>query len=301
MNYSEYLEKLKSTTGTAKDYALHPPFPTRRSSVIATRGMVACNQPLAAEAGAYWRHHTSTAHDRTGIRVLREGGNAADAAVAVAAALNVTEPCATGACCVYHQHRATKPQPQAWAGTRLRCFTTPRQSASSVPWETAAPQRPSTSTPSAPRKTRLVACRRFTPSLQRSASGICIGVRLKFLQVPGAAACWEATVQQWGRLPLAKVLEPAIELAEGGFAVQPVTAFWWRKSARQLQDTPGDGCVALLPSRVNHASGRAALLNEDGEGPAPGQRMTNPDLANTMRLLGKHGAAQGAWLVRWCV
>lgn len=46
-----------------------------------TRGMVSCSQPLAAEAG---------------LRILQAGGNAADAAVAVAAALGVTEPCSTG-------------------------------------------------------------------------------------------------------------------------------------------------------------------------------------------------------------
>ena len=42
---------------------------------------MACNQPLAADAG---------------ISVLKRGGNAADAAVAVAAALSVTQPCSTG-------------------------------------------------------------------------------------------------------------------------------------------------------------------------------------------------------------
>jgi gamma-glutamyltranspeptidase/glutathione hydrolase len=49
--------------------------------VYGTRGMVSCSQPLAAEAG---------------LRLLQAGGNAADAAVAVAAALGVTEPCSTG-------------------------------------------------------------------------------------------------------------------------------------------------------------------------------------------------------------
>ncbi|KAK9823229.1 hypothetical protein WJX72_001186 [[Myrmecia] bisecta] len=48
---------------------------------MGTRGMVACSQPLASEAG---------------MRILQQGGTAADAAVAMAAALNVTEPCSTG-------------------------------------------------------------------------------------------------------------------------------------------------------------------------------------------------------------
>ena len=49
--------------------------------MLSRHGCVACSNPLAAEAG---------------LRTLRDGGNAADAAVAVAAALNVTEPCSTG-------------------------------------------------------------------------------------------------------------------------------------------------------------------------------------------------------------
>ena len=54
---------------------------SRRSPVLCRYGCVACNQPLAADAG---------------ISLLKRGGNAADAAVAVAAALNVTQPCSTG-------------------------------------------------------------------------------------------------------------------------------------------------------------------------------------------------------------
>ena len=54
---------------------------SRRSPVICRHGCVACSQPLAAEVG---------------LDILKRGGNAADAAVGVAAALNVTEPCSTG-------------------------------------------------------------------------------------------------------------------------------------------------------------------------------------------------------------
>ena len=58
-----------------------PAFSSRRSAVVARRGLVASSQPLASQAG---------------LSILMAGGNAADAAVAVAAALNVTEPTSTG-------------------------------------------------------------------------------------------------------------------------------------------------------------------------------------------------------------
>jgi gamma-glutamyltranspeptidase/glutathione hydrolase len=56
-------------------------FRSRRSNVLATRGMVAASQPLAAQAG---------------LDILKAGGTAADAAVATAAMLNVVEPISTG-------------------------------------------------------------------------------------------------------------------------------------------------------------------------------------------------------------
>ncbi|RWA02995.1 hypothetical protein EKO27_g12110, partial [Xylaria grammica] len=56
-------------------------FASRRSVVHSTKGIVACTQPLAAKCG---------------IQVLDAGGNCVDAAVAVAAGLNMTEPCSTG-------------------------------------------------------------------------------------------------------------------------------------------------------------------------------------------------------------
>ena len=56
-------------------------FDSRRSPVLGARGMVATSQPLATAAG---------------LEIIAAGGNAADAAVAAAAALNVTEPTSTG-------------------------------------------------------------------------------------------------------------------------------------------------------------------------------------------------------------
>lgn len=73
-----YTAFVASTTDDSK-----LPFESRRSCAYGTRGMVSCSQPLAAQAG---------------LRILQAGGTAADAAVAMAAALAVTEPCHTGAC-----------------------------------------------------------------------------------------------------------------------------------------------------------------------------------------------------------
>ncbi len=57
------------------------PYPSIRQPLLATHGVVATSQPLAAQAG---------------LAILQQGGNAVDAAIATAAALTVLEPTSNG-------------------------------------------------------------------------------------------------------------------------------------------------------------------------------------------------------------
>ncbi|XP_030647314.1 uncharacterized protein LOC115827570 isoform X2 [Chanos chanos] len=96
--------------------------------------------------------------------------------------------------------------------------------------------------------------------------------------VPGAAACWCDTVQLFGskKLSLAEVLQPAIELAQGGFPVAEVTAFHWAASAKALREAGRDLCKNFLPS---------------SQPPKHGQIITNPALATTLQELARSGKA----------
>jgi gamma-glutamyltranspeptidase/glutathione hydrolase len=101
--------------------------------------------------------------------------------------------------------------------------------------------------------------------------------------VPGAVAFWEDAVKHWGSgtKTLAEILAPAIELAEQGFPVSPVTAFDWARGASIIVEAGGEGI--------------RALVDEQGLGPKPGQLWRNPDLAATYRSIAEHGAAKGRW------
>jgi gamma-glutamyltranspeptidase/glutathione hydrolase len=93
--------------------------------------------------------------------------------------------------------------------------------------------------------------------------------------VPGACAGWCDLIARHGSLPLSAILAPAIRLAEEGFPVAPLTAYFWaRGAANQLKSALG---------------GQALTLN--GRGPRPGEIFRNPGLARTFRLVGEGGAA----------
>jgi gamma-glutamyltranspeptidase/glutathione hydrolase len=91
--------------------------------------------------------------------------------------------------------------------------------------------------------------------------------------VPGAVAAWSMLSARFGRLPLARVLSPAIQIAEEGFPVAEITAAEWQ------------GGETLL--RGDQEAARVYLPG--GHVPAVGQIFRNPDLAATYRRLALDG------------
>lgn len=89
-----------------------------------------------------------------------------------------------------------------------------------------------------------------------------------------AAAGWVDTVEKFGSasLSLAQILQPAIDLAENGFPVAPVSARAWASGLAQLRTGP-------------HAN--EMLLN--GRPPRAGEVLRLPTLAKTFRQLAQHG------------
>ncbi|KAG2208294.1 hypothetical protein INT47_006150 [Mucor saturninus] len=98
------------------------------------------------------------------------------------------------------------------------------------------------------------------------------------ITVPGAAAAWVDTVQQFGsgNVDLATILLPAIDLAENGFPVSHISAHGWNREAKQLAETNPDG-------------GDNAWLIDNSRAPVEGEVMTVPSLAETFKVLGAEG------------
>ncbi len=128
---------------------------------------------------------------RIGLRVLKRGGNATDAAVATAAALGVTEPYSTGigGGGYFVHYSARTGAVQTIDGRETAPRTMPRD----------AFVDPATGQPY-----------RFTPELVTS--GVSVGT-------PGTLATWQRALARWGTASLGRSLAPASRLARRGFVV----------------------------------------------------------------------------------
>jgi gamma-glutamyltranspeptidase/glutathione hydrolase len=157
-----------------------------RSTVYAPHAAIATSQPLASAAG---------------LEVLRQGGNAIDAAVAAAAVLSVTEPHMTGIggdmfamIWLAKEHKLVALNGSGRAGSLMT------------------------------RETLLK--RGFRPGTQQGVMSI---------TVPGALAGWDMLVRTYGRRTLAQALQPAIGYARDGFPVSPIIAAQWANETAFLQ------------------------------------------------------------------
>ena len=193
-----------------------------RPTIVAQHGMVAAGHPLAAEAG---------------IRILKAGGNAIDAAIATWAVQGEVEPGMTGlgADMFVLYYNAKTGQVKFINGTGF------------------APQA-------------------ATIDFYKSKGGIPDEGPLS-IAVPGAVGGAAYAVKTYGTKPLADVLAPAIEIADGGFPVSEALASSI-ESARAK--------IAKYPSTTK-------IWFKDGKPLAMGDIVRNPDLARTLRTIATLG------------
>lgn len=211
-----------------------------RSPVLARNGMVVTSQPLAAQAG---------------LRILMQGGNAIDAAVATVATLNVVEPMMVGVggdvfCIVYiakdHKYYVLNASGKAPSGATIAHFNALGYHADPKNWGPG--------------------------------SGMPRGGILD-VTVPGSVWGWDAVLRRFGTMTFDKVLAPAIDYAQNGYPVSERIAHDWTLPPAM----PTRGCCTQLdPDSVR-------VWYPNGQPPKAGQIFRNPDLAHTLRLLQKYG------------
>jgi gamma-glutamyltranspeptidase/glutathione hydrolase len=159
-----------------------------RSPVISTTGMAASSHPLAT---------------LTAIDVLREGGNATDAAVAACAVLGVVEPQSTGiggdCFCIISQ-----PGKPAWGYNGCG---------------------------------RAGAAGSTEALLAKGIKGIDGSIHA--VTVPGAIEAWDAILKAHGKFGLDRALQPAIRFAEHGFPVASRISMAWGNQLAKLKKDPG--------------------------------------------------------------
>lgn len=155
------------------------------------------------------RNVVSTSHPlaaQAGLRMLLAGGNAVDAAIAAAAAITVTEPVSNGlgsdAFCIL------------WDGKALHGLNASGRAPAA--WTTSY------------FRARYGADAKTPPKRGWDA-----------VTVPGAVAGWVALSERFGKLPFGDLMQPAIEIAERGYAVPVVVQQKWAAAAGELAGQPG--------------------------------------------------------------
>lgn len=184
------------------------------------------------------------------VEILQAGGSAVDAAIAANAVLGLVEPTGNG------------------VGGDLFALV----------WDPATKQVVGLDASGfAPAKLNVAALRK------RSAkTGVVDPLGMDAVTVPGAVAGWEALHKRFGKLPLERVLAPAVRLAKEGFPLTPVIARGWARGVGNFQKNE---------KSIQGGALATVLFAPGGQVPVMGQKFTNPDLAATLELIGRGGAA----------
>ena len=167
-----------------------------RSTVWAEHGMVCASQPLAVQAG---------------LEILKQGGSAVDAAIAMNACLGLMEPTANGLggdlFAIVWDPKLGKPIGLNASGRSPMALTidkVPAEADGTIPL--------------------------YSPYAW---------------SVPGCVGGWFDLHARYGKLPMSTVLAPAMRFAEEGFPLSPVIASDWARSVRRFGDKPGFAEVFL--------------------------------------------------------
>ena len=182
----------------------HSYFQSRRSAVNARNGAVATSQPLAAQAG---------------LRMLLDGGNAVDAAVAMAAALNVVEPGSTG---IGGDMFAL-----IWQDSEQRVVALNGSGRSAAAANVDDVRRAG------------------FESIPNEFDGAAMAV-----SVPGTVHGWETALNAYGNMTLREVLAPAIDYALNGYPVSEVIAQGWQGSQQKLRHRPSGNEMLPINGRA---------------------------------------------------
>ena len=196
---------------------------------------------------------------QVGLAVLHQGGNAVDAALAAGITVTVIEPASSGI--------GGDVFALVWDGTRLHGLNGSGR----------APAR-------------------LTPDILRQRGYEEIpGYGWPPVTVPGAPAAWRDLHRRFGKLPFARLFEPAVAYAERGYPVAPVASYSWQWGLIKLRQF-------LSSQDFLHY---AAVFAPAGRAPHAGEVWRCPDMAHSLRQLADtaadalyHGALAEA-IVAW--
>ncbi len=223
------------------------PYASARLPLFA-RNVVATSHPLAVQAG---------------LRMLWQGGNAVDAAVAAAAAMTVCEPTGNG------------------LGSDAFCILWDGQSLHGLNASGRAPQA-------------------WTPDYfhRKYGEGASTPPRrgIDAVTVPGAVSAWVALSERFGRLPFTDLMAPAAEIAERGYAVPVVVQGKWAAAVPELQAQPGFAQSFLPRGRAPHVGELftfpAAARALRAIGATRGEAFYTGEIAHALaRFSAQHGGA----------